>query len=231
MEAMKTMIHDQDLPMHLWDEEARTNIYVQNRLSHIALGFNTPEEMHTRKKPKVSHLKNFGFPVYVHIPKDKRTKLDPFGKKGIFVGSCEVSKAFRIQISGFDHIEISKDVTFDEETALKKSRRCQLEELHEDDVPPRMVEVEPSPEIVASEDHDMLEPKESHTMDISRKITHAWVREIIQEAERYGAPEGSIRTSKRSNPCSSYVALMCDLLDQEPTNYIEEAAQKKEWVE
>ena len=58
----------------------------------------------------------------------------------------------------------------------------------------------------------------------------AWVREIIQEAERYGAPEGSTRTKKRSNPYSSYVALMCDLVDQEPTSY-EEVVQNKEWVE
>ena len=63
-------------------------------------------------------------------------------------------------------------------------------------------------------------------MDISRKRKPAWVREIIQEAERYGAPEGSTRTKKRSNPYSSYVALMCDLVDQEPNNY-EEAAQNK----
>jgi transposase InsO family protein len=39
MEAVKTMIHDQYLPMHLWAEAARTIVYVQNRLSHSALGF------------------------------------------------------------------------------------------------------------------------------------------------------------------------------------------------
>ena len=124
MEAVKTMIHDQDLPMHLWDEATRKTIYVRNRLSHSALGFKTPEEMYTGKKPQVSHLKIFGCPVYVHIPKEKRTKLDPFEKKGIFVGYCEVSKAFRIYISGFHHIEISRDVTFYEETTLKKYIRC-----------------------------------------------------------------------------------------------------------
>ena len=86
MEAVKTMIHDQDLPMHLWVEATRTTMYVHNRLSHSALGFNTPEEMYTEKKPEVSHLKIFGCLVYVHIPKEKRTKLDPSGKKGIFVG-------------------------------------------------------------------------------------------------------------------------------------------------
>ena len=114
-------------------------------------------------------------------------------------------------------------MTFDKETTLKKSRRCQLEEVHEEDVPPRKVEVELSPEIVASEDHDMLEPQEPPTMDISRKRKPAWVREIIQEAEKYGSLEDSKRTSKISNPYSSYVALIWDLVDQEPTSY-EEAA-------
>jgi hypothetical protein len=60
MEAMKTMIHDQDLPMHLWAEVARTRVYVQNRLSHSFLGFKTPEEMFSGKKPEVIHLKIFG---------------------------------------------------------------------------------------------------------------------------------------------------------------------------
>ena len=114
MEEVKTIIHDQDLPMHLWDEATKTIMFVQNGLSHIALGFKTFEEMYTRKKPEVSHLKIFACRVYVHIPKEKRTKLDPFGKNGIFVGHCEVSKAFRIYILGFHHIEISMDVTFDE---------------------------------------------------------------------------------------------------------------------
>ena len=66
-------------------------------------------------------------------------------------------------------------------------------------------------------------------MNISQKINSTWLRVIIKEEERYGALEGSIRVSKRSNPFSSYVALMCDLVDQEPTSY-EEAIQKKEWV-
>ena len=81
MEAVKTMIYDQDLPMHLWEEATRNPMYVQNRISHSALGFKTPEDMFTAKKPKVSHLKIFGFPVYIHVPKEKRTKLDPSGKK------------------------------------------------------------------------------------------------------------------------------------------------------
>ena len=123
IEVLKTMMNDQDLPMHLWEEATIKAMYVHNGLSHSALGFKTPEEMYTGKKPEVSHLKIFGCPVYVHIPKEKRTKLDPSRKKGIFFGYCEVSKAFRIYIPGFHHMEISRDVTFDEEAALKRSRK------------------------------------------------------------------------------------------------------------
>ena len=106
--------------------------------------------MYIGKNLEVRHLNIFDFLVYVHIPKEKRTNLDPSGKKGIFVGYCEVSKTFRIYISGFHHIDISRDVTFDEESTLKISQKCQHEEVHEEDVPPRKVEVSPSPEIEPS---------------------------------------------------------------------------------
>ena len=51
--------------------------------------------------------------MYIHIPKQKRTKLDPSGKKGIFVGYSESLKAYRIYFTGFKKIDISRDVTFD----------------------------------------------------------------------------------------------------------------------
>ena len=109
------------------------------------------------QKPEPSHLNIFGFPVYVHIPKEKRTKLDPSINKGIFVGYYEVSKAFRIYIPGFHHMEINRDVTFDEEATLKWNIKFYHEEVYEEDVPPRNVEVSPSPKDETLEDHDMLE--------------------------------------------------------------------------
>jgi hypothetical protein len=106
--------------MCLWAEATMAIVYVQNQLSHSALGLKTPEEIFTGKKPELSHFKIFGCPVFIHIPKEKRNKLDPSGKKGIFAGYCEVSKAFKIYIPGQHHIEISRDVTFDEYATLKK---------------------------------------------------------------------------------------------------------------
>ena len=86
MEAAKAMLHDQDLLMHLWVEAARTVVYVQNRTPHRVLDNKTPKEAFLGEKPEVNHLRIFGCPVYIHIPKEKRTKLDPSGSKGIFIG-------------------------------------------------------------------------------------------------------------------------------------------------
>ena len=74
MEAVQTMIHDQDLLMHLWDEATRAIVYVQNKISHSALGFKTPEEMFTGKKAEVIHLKIFGCPVLLIFKKRKEPR-------------------------------------------------------------------------------------------------------------------------------------------------------------
>jgi hypothetical protein len=198
------------------------------------IGLKTPEEMFTGKKPEVSHLKIFGCPVFIHIPKEKRNKLDPSGKKGIFVGYFEVSKAFRIYIPGQHHIEISRDVTFDEDAALKKSKLCKLEEVYEEKpvIPntamrgvPRATkpvrEVVTSPDEELLEDHDIVEVQEPPHMTILHKRKPSWAREIIQDREKFGVPEGTTRQVKRPKPFSSYMALMCDLLEEEPTCFEE----------
>jgi hypothetical protein len=65
-------------------------------------------------------------------------------------------------------------------------------------------------------------------MTISHKRKPSWARELIQYAKKYGVPEGTTRRVKRPKPFSSYMDLMCDLLEKEPTCF-EEAIQKKEW--
>ena len=51
MEAGRAMLHDQDLPMHLWAEVSRTAVYVQNHTPHKVLENMTPEEVFSGKKP------------------------------------------------------------------------------------------------------------------------------------------------------------------------------------
>ena len=227
MEAVKAMIHDQDLPMYLWEEASRTTIYVQNRISHSALGNKTPEEMFSRENTELSHLKIFACPVYIHIPKEKRSKLDPLGKKDMFVGYSEKSKYYWIYILGYHQIELSIDVTFDEDTTFRKSKK--YKEAEEENETPKYAE---SPKPIRNEekdqmpeDHDMTEPQlpeELPSEMISRKRKPAWDREVIEEAKIHGAPEGTIQERKKPKSYPSYMALMCDLVDKEPTCFEEE---------
>ena len=46
--------------------------------------------------------------------------------------------------------------------------------------------------------------------------------------ERYGALEENHKEIKRTRSCTGYVALLCDFIDKEPSNY-EEATERKEW--
>jgi hypothetical protein len=45
----------------------------------------TSEEAFIEEKPNVSHFKVFGSPIYNHVPKEKRRKLEPSNMKGILV--------------------------------------------------------------------------------------------------------------------------------------------------
>ena len=134
MEVSREMLHDQDIPMRLWAEASKIAAYVQNRTPHRVLKNKTPKDVFSRKKPEVNHLKIFGCPVYIHIPKEKRTKLDPSGKKGIFMGYSESPKAYIIYFLGFKKIDISRDITFNKYSTYNKSKKRPVEDSEETEV-------------------------------------------------------------------------------------------------
>ena len=72
--------------------------------------------------------------MYLHVPKEKRSKLEPSGKKGTFVGYRESSKSYGIYIPSQRQIEVSIDVNFEEEVAFHKSREAQME-IDSDTIP------------------------------------------------------------------------------------------------
>jgi len=79
-------------------------------------------------------------------------------------------------------MEISRDVSFDEDAALKRSGKCQAEEVYEEEaeapkVSEPMIVDALSPDDIL-EDHDMLEPQEPPRMNVSKP---AWAREIMQD--------------------------------------------------
>jgi hypothetical protein len=94
-EAMKGMMFDEDLPNSLWEEATSISVYIHNKCPHAILKENTPEEVFSGTKSKLGHLRIFECLVYIHVPMEKRTKMEPSKKKGFFVGYNENSKAYK----------------------------------------------------------------------------------------------------------------------------------------
>jgi hypothetical protein len=160
----------QDLLTSLWVEAMRTVVFIQNRSPRAIMGEKTPEEAFTGENPEVGHLRTFGCPVYIHVPKEKRTKMEPSGKKGIFVGYSETSKAFRIYVPSQRHVEVSIDVTCHEDAAFKRSKELQLDTKMEKPEEPL-------------DQFDTVDPVENIERSLEvppAKRKHVWCTEIMR---------------------------------------------------
>lgn len=74
----------------------------------------TPYEMWIGKKPFVSHLRVFGYEAYVHVPKEKWTKMDPKVDKCIFIGYDDKVKGYKLWNPLTKKSIYSRDVIFRE---------------------------------------------------------------------------------------------------------------------
>jgi hypothetical protein len=89
-EVAKAMMFDQDMPNYLWEEATSTALYIQNRFPHAILKDKTPKEVFLGIKHEVGNLRIFGCPIYIHVPKEKTTNMEPSGKKGVIRNPFQV---------------------------------------------------------------------------------------------------------------------------------------------
>lgn len=113
VEKARCMLADSKLSKKFWAEAINTSCYLANISPHSGLSC-TPEELWSKRKPSVRHLKVFGCTAYIHIPKEKRRKLDMKAEKAIFVGYSSKSKGYRLMTSNRKIVE-SRDVEFFED--------------------------------------------------------------------------------------------------------------------
>jgi hypothetical protein len=74
LETINAIMHDQNLSMISWAEACMTQYMFRTRVF-------TRIEAFTRVKPEIEHFRLFGCPVYLHVPKEKKSKLDPLERK------------------------------------------------------------------------------------------------------------------------------------------------------
>jgi hypothetical protein len=85
VEITCAMLNEKNLPNYFWAEVVVTTVYIKNRTSTTIIHGMKSKEKFTCKKPDVSHLIVFGCITYVHVPDEKRSKLNPKAKKCIFI--------------------------------------------------------------------------------------------------------------------------------------------------
>src|SRR6266480_4131098 len=91
-------------------EIADTVVYLKNRSPTTAVA-TTPYELWHGIKPNLSHLKIIGSTAYVHVPKEKQTKLDIHSHKGILVGYGGTNQ-YKIWDLTRNDVVVSRDVLF-----------------------------------------------------------------------------------------------------------------------
>ena len=123
------------------------------------------------------------------------------------MGYSETSKGYKIYFPGYKNIDISRNVTFDEDTSYNKYKKIPAEEPEEAEAPKihdtTMNEENQEEDQEFEEPQEPVDPPQEKNPHLKRRP--AWVHEIIQGAERYGASEETHRGRKRTRSCSSYV--------------------------
>ena len=87
--------------------------YLVNRSPYSSLDDKTPQEVWTSKKPSLTHIKVFGCDVYVHVPKENKSKLDKKVEKCIFIGYKDGLKGYNLW-NPETKVVYSRDVVFRE---------------------------------------------------------------------------------------------------------------------
>ena len=119
MNMVRSVMSARKVPKVFWPEATNWCVHVLNRSPTVAVEDCTPEEKWSGRKPSVNYFRVFGCIAHVHVPKEKRLKLDDRSLKCVLFGVSEESKAYRLYDPATNKIIVSKDVVFEEEARWK----------------------------------------------------------------------------------------------------------------
>lgn len=114
MNMVRSMFSNKKMPKILWPKAVKWTFYVLNRCPTIAVKNVTPQEAWSGMKPSVEHFRVWGCIVHVHIPDQKRSKLDDKSTPCVLLGYSEESKAYRLYNPKTKKMMTSRDVVFEE---------------------------------------------------------------------------------------------------------------------
>ncbi|KID93786.1 copia-like retrotransposable element, partial [Metarhizium majus ARSEF 297] len=127
------MRHEMDLPAAYWEFSNAVAAYLRNR--GVVKGMaKSPWELWRGEKPKARHLRVFGCPAWVLIPKEKRTKLDKKAWQGVFVGyKDETDKVYLVWNPADKKVHEVRFVEFDESKYMDNTVRQESPSQYDDE--------------------------------------------------------------------------------------------------
>ena len=158
----RTMIHENNLAKHFWEETVNTTCYVQNRIYIKPILEKTTYELFKGRRPNISYFHQFGCTCHILNNKLNLKKFDAKPQRGIFVGYFERSKAYRVYNSKTLCVEQSMDVKFDDkepgnETPEQDESFADIQVSEDTPEPDQIAEYEEIPE---TESHQKLKMKQ-----------------------------------------------------------------------
>jgi hypothetical protein len=111
VELARAMIRD--LPTFLWEYAVAHSTYLRNRAYTKSLLNQTPYEKWFQKKPNISHLQEFGAPVWVLLQDQKKPKkMESKLRRCIFVGYDDGSKSIKYYNAETRKVLTSRNICF-----------------------------------------------------------------------------------------------------------------------
>ena len=109
------MLHASGLSQGFWEYAISAAVHIYNQSPTRSLKWRTPHEIwNAGHVPDVSYFRIFGCKAYMHVPADKRRKLDAKAIEVTFIGYESGSKGYRLWDKRTRSVHLSRDVTFDE---------------------------------------------------------------------------------------------------------------------
>lgn len=119
LEMARAMMKHSGLNKILWGEAIKTSVVLLNfKIPPNSKRKVTPFQLWNGRAPNLRNLRVFGSDCYVHVPKEKRKKLDDTAEKCKLIGYS--ISGYRV-INQKGRIFISRDVEFNEETVIAQS--------------------------------------------------------------------------------------------------------------
>ncbi|CAI7786024.1 unnamed protein product [Closterium sp. NIES-54] len=189
------------LPDPFWVTALRQVALVKNRVS-ATVGDKqwVPYTKWYGSEPVVSMLRAYGCTVVFHVPKEKRGKLEAFGRWGVHLGLAKDHKGWLIWDLTSQQLTVSRDVKFLESLYYKEWKQQQQKlpttplfiEADEVQRPSRQVQVTVSEEEISGVTEDGGESE----MDITTAFLNGIILEELYMLQPEGLDDGSDRVCR-----------------------------------